>query len=467
MVTSPMTTSKQEPFSAVPPPCSPEYSEHHDPSKDSTGEFSATPGQGARHVSASAANVCQQDELRGAKHRCQFTYSDGRRCGNERAPLCLHHGSQQREPRTKSASDSPVEIPELAAICGDLTTATNINRALAKIFLLMAQGRISQKQAVAFGYIAQLLLQTVPLIRSEFVSAYGLFPWKDRLKASFECDDNWDDGDSPGRSGENVRQSGDGVVEPKKGLSITPFFRYEKVIPSAQPERAISPILPAPVTTPAPPRPLNEARLSEQSSRESVTPADYPKVVLRGVELLAGKYDVAPQGHREASPLKPVGSRPPKAHRGEVVTLVPAIRNEGRTPSPSASPATTRSERPAPPPPSSAVASSTEGPALAVPSSQTTSPPNCEAPTPPSRDADGWFSSPEYLRTRDRLYGRGHTTQWFAPAAWSGRPQPDPCPSRYQELKRQFRSMSNSAFRRLQHQNARGFWSRNLKNVTT
>src|SRR6202035_4220276 len=77
-------------------------------------------------------------------------------------------------------------LPSLEALCGDLTTATNINRALAQVFLLMAQGRIAQKQAVAFGYLAQLLLQTVPGIRSEFVSAFGYQPWATQLKEGLE-----------------------------------------------------------------------------------------------------------------------------------------------------------------------------------------------------------------------------------------------------------------------------------------
>src|SRR4029077_5604127 len=36
-------------------------------------------------------------------------------------------------------------LPELEALCGDLTTATNINRAVAKVFLLLAQVRISRR----------------------------------------------------------------------------------------------------------------------------------------------------------------------------------------------------------------------------------------------------------------------------------------------------------------------------------
>jgi hypothetical protein len=73
-------------------------------------------------------------------------------------------------------------LPELEALCGDLTTATNINRAVAQVFLLLAQGRISRRDALAFGSLARLLLRTVPAIRSEFVSAFGYAAWEAELK---------------------------------------------------------------------------------------------------------------------------------------------------------------------------------------------------------------------------------------------------------------------------------------------
>ncbi len=60
---------------------------------------------------------------------------------------------------------------------------TLVNRAVTQVFLLMAQGRIPQKQAVAFGYLAQLLLQTVPGIRSEFVASFGYRSWEENLKS--------------------------------------------------------------------------------------------------------------------------------------------------------------------------------------------------------------------------------------------------------------------------------------------
>jgi hypothetical protein len=94
-----------------------------------------------------------------APSHCEYTFSDGRRCRNQGAQLCGQHALKAKAGRR--ARSSALEAPALEALCGDLTTATNINRALAHTFLLMAQGRISRKDAVAFGYLSQLLLQSV------------------------------------------------------------------------------------------------------------------------------------------------------------------------------------------------------------------------------------------------------------------------------------------------------------------
>ncbi len=52
----------------------------------------------------------------------------------------------------------------------------------------------------------------------------------------------------------------------------------------------------------------------------------------------------------------------------------------------------------------------------------------------------------------------GHSSDWYAPASWSS-PRPNPFPSRQEKLKQSLRTMSNSRWRRLQHQmQCRAFW---------
>jgi hypothetical protein len=60
----------------------------------------------------------------------------------------------------------------------------------------------------------------------------------------------------------------------------------------------------------------------------------------------------------------------------------------------------------------------------------------------------------------------GHRTDWYAPPSWSKTRPPDPFPSRAEKLKRKIRGLTNSAFRRLQHQNSRGFSNKSLQKLT-
>jgi hypothetical protein len=292
MVTSLMTTAQKLFHSLFSPP-RPTHASKDRNSKDEDHNKNST-----QTGISSAANVnhlprkgYQQDalfagdkgELRGVKEdRCQFTFSDGRRCRNQHAQFCVHHSSRKQRDCAEGAPDSAlVGHAALEGLCANLTTATNINRALSQVFLLMAQGRISQKQAVAFGYLTQLLLQTLPGIRSEFVSVHGYRAWEQKLKSSLEADQNEAPEPSGGESKQPMNevverrepspeadeQPRDGVVEPEKGVPITPIFGQEKVAP------------------PSPPSP------------------DYTSIFHRSLDLLDRKFDNTPEGRREAGAL--------------------------------------------------------------------------------------------------------------------------------------------------------------------
>src|SRR5580704_1844151 len=98
--------------------------------------------------------------------RCQFSFADGRRCrsprGEAHPTLCVAHArSQARADQTTNLAD------ELAPISGAFNTATDVNHVLGNLFSQLAQNRISRRNAVALGYLAQLLLQTLPAVREE------------------------------------------------------------------------------------------------------------------------------------------------------------------------------------------------------------------------------------------------------------------------------------------------------------
>src|SRR4029077_10436503 len=107
------------------------------------------------------------------------------------------------------------------------------------------QGRISRKDAVAFGYLSQLLLQSVSGVRAEYVAANGYRQWENKLKTSFATHAYDDpepsrDGDSgpSGGGSENLEHTRTGVVERQKGMSIRPL------LPHKEDERRTSPNVP-------------------------------------------------------------------------------------------------------------------------------------------------------------------------------------------------------------------------------
>ena len=112
--------------------------------------------------------------------RCQFMFSDGRQCTMGRSDihpsLCPYHSEREDQLfGTPSSGGSVVgagfDLPELYSACRDLTTAAGVSRALAQVFRLLAQRRISRQEAATFAKLGHLLLQSISAARSESMAA--------------------------------------------------------------------------------------------------------------------------------------------------------------------------------------------------------------------------------------------------------------------------------------------------------
>ncbi len=113
--------------------------------------------------------------------RCHFTYADGRRCRMLRmdghASLCREHLRQHLQPEPE-----PSIAAELLGSINDFSTATAINKALGRLFAMVAGGRIPPRNAALLTYISQLLLTTLPAMENEITAAQGYPGWEHVLR---------------------------------------------------------------------------------------------------------------------------------------------------------------------------------------------------------------------------------------------------------------------------------------------
>ncbi len=216
--------------------------------------------------------------------------------------FCLYHATKEEElygllyPREASADSA-----ELEPMCGDLSTATDVNRALGQVFRLLARGRISRRDAVAFGYLGQLMLQSVPGVRAEYVAAFGYRAWQENLTIRL------------GSSGSAAKSYQQDALSPLNKVNESQGSQHECGVSAASPSAspaavpvdsvAASPEPPAINEIPIAAEPMPE--ILAQHSVESVadTPADsgpdFASLLSRSLDAFDGKFDTTPEGRRE------------------------------------------------------------------------------------------------------------------------------------------------------------------------
>ena len=163
----------------------------------------------------------------------------------------------------------------------------------------MAQGRISRKDAIAFGYLSQLLLQSVSGVRAEYVAANGYRQSESKLKTSLTPDAD----DDPEPPPENPGNEPDGVI-----LSESAHADERRTSPNVPQER-----------------PLAERIMGKP---------DYADILSRSLDMLDRKYDATPEGRCEANKLalelelmKPPPVKPAKDFFGQTVDLMRRFRD--------------------------------------------------------------------------------------------------------------------------------------------
>ena len=210
--------------------------------------------------------------------------------------FCLFHAARQDEIFALLPEREFALAPELEALAADLTTATGVNRALGQVFRLLAQNRITRKDAVAFGYIAQLLLQTVPGVRAEAVSAFGHKAWASQLKSSLTpppADPASPQHDPPVAN----------AAPPAEPVPQAPPLTLSSQAPNGGSlSRGPIPEKPSPRETISA-NPVERAVAANASATSAFSRPNYADLLNRSLDLLDGKFDASPESQREARRL--------------------------------------------------------------------------------------------------------------------------------------------------------------------
>lgn len=113
-----------------------------------------------------------------AAPRCQFHFSDGRRCRMLRSPahssFCVFHSRQERQLLESQRLGTEIS----ATFHGDFLSATDINFALGKLFIAVAQGRIPLRTAAVLTVLGKTLLSSLPFVKQEYPFVYDFEQWK-------------------------------------------------------------------------------------------------------------------------------------------------------------------------------------------------------------------------------------------------------------------------------------------------
>ena len=228
--------------------------------------------------------------------RCQFFFADGRRCrsprGEAHPTLCVAHARSEAK-----AAQAANLAEELAPLSGSFNTASDVNHVLGNLFSLLAQNRIPRRNAVALGYLAQLLLQTLPAVREELTQCLGDEAWDDTLDSVY-CEDESEE-ETEAETEDETQAQAEGQAEDQAEGQAKDDLKAS--IYDAAPTQ-IEPV-PLPALIVAPPA-HTEATHTEATHTE--TPhTETPCTETRAAEAEPPLAEIVPEPEREPEPQPP------------------------------------------------------------------------------------------------------------------------------------------------------------------
>src|SRR5260370_28939558 len=103
---------------------------------------------------------------------CAFTFADGRQCRTPRCSghlhLCYFHA--QKEAESLAAQQVGKDISRFLPT--KLLTACDLGVAMSRLFCAVAQGQVKPKVAGTLAYLAQTMLQSIPIAQDEYIHSF-------------------------------------------------------------------------------------------------------------------------------------------------------------------------------------------------------------------------------------------------------------------------------------------------------
>src|SRR5882757_11562427 len=120
---------------------------------------------------------------------CAFTFADGRHCRTPRCSGHLHfcYFHAQKEAQSLAAQQVGQDISRF--LPAKLLTACDLGAAMSRLFCAIAQGPVKPKVASTLAYLAQTMLQSIPIAQHEYIESFNTNTWRNAVRVSFRFDD--------------------------------------------------------------------------------------------------------------------------------------------------------------------------------------------------------------------------------------------------------------------------------------
>ena len=116
---------------------------------------------------------------------CAFTFADGRQCRTPRCSghlhLCYFHA--QKEAESLAVQQVGQDISRFLPT--KLLTACDLGVAMSRLFCAVAQGQVKPKVAGTLAYLAQTMLQSIPIAQDEYIHSFDTNAWRREVRSSF------------------------------------------------------------------------------------------------------------------------------------------------------------------------------------------------------------------------------------------------------------------------------------------